>query len=343
MAHIKYVLLSILTFFTYAKAAQDLTHYIAGGETIINGSKAKVTSRSDSIIIGGAGGFHGYTPPSPKCTVLYINFSCSADAVEPNTMLTSFPSFPPTVQEIWLQGDARGYDTLVQNGAEFALPDPATETIVRFNLSNAPTTSPRSWFKTPSLAAGCWLCIEPFSQDPHIDNVLPINGAQPNKPSRVMIGSRVTPSVGFTVLLAGAVSPVYFQRHPNLPYHDSYLAPLTLQEETTFYGHVNGLSLDWVGDLPEMSDSSLIKFMLQTDIVNPTAEAGLAGFFIASNRVLQIYDANKTGLPLLKQTRGAGGASNIEVEVLDTPEHKKSPLSPVMIPQRLPITKFPTY
>lgn len=344
MACTKYIFLFILTLFSCAKAAEDLTHYVNGVESIINGSKSKYTQRLDNIIIGGPGGFSGYRAPSAKCKVLYINLSCSADTAQPN--ISQAPSsFPATVEQIFIQGDAAGYAALVQNGGEFALPDPAPGTIVRFNLTTAPTDSPLSWFKSPSLAASCWLCIEPNAQDPFIDTVLPINGsASSDKPSRVLIGSRVTPGVGFSDLLALApsIAPVWFQRHPDLTYHNSFLAPLTLQEETIFSGRVNGLSFDWIGTPGVESGGCAISFMQQSDIVNPTEAAGLAGFYIDSNRVLRVYDANKSILPGIKTIRGAGGYSNVEIEVVETTGHKKSALSPIMTTPSMPVVKMPT-
>lgn len=320
-----------LAMIIYSSVNAIVTRYDVGNENFTQ--RPKNTFRNDDIVISKNGGFIGYTEPSSKCKLLRIRFVKGNEPPTANITQTTHTSFPKTLKEIWFEGDATGYDELVKGGRQFAIPTPAENTLIRFNLTSAPATPPLAWFQS-DLPAGCWLSIEPGSVDPWVNGVLPLRGsADIHNPCRMLIGTRITPCIGFAALLASAptTSPLWIQRHPNLPYEISNHAVLALQEQTIFYGPVNGISMDWVGTPRLPGEDYCMHFMQQSDIVNPTESAGQAGFFIETHRLLRIYNANKTeGLPAIYSGRGAGGITNVDIE---TPTH-------IIPPLELPFASF---
>ncbi len=124
--HFKYILVIATTIGSYLGASTTL--YTPGSE-LANGT------RSDTIRIGSAGGFGGYTnPASNRCKTLYVTFSTSGTPAANITLTNAYngdgtiPHIPATVDDIWLQGDARGFDTLVSGGLKYALPTPNVKT-----------------------------------------------------------------------------------------------------------------------------------------------------------------------------------------------------------------------
>lgn len=330
MQHFKYLFVVAFAFYAHTNAT---TNYIIGTE-IPNG---KTTTRTDTIYVGNAGGFNGYEPPSTKCAVLHIKFASTINAAAANTSEALYSSLPVTVKEVWIEGDATGYNTLVSSGVDFALPTPAKNTLVRFFLTNAPAGSPLGWFRA-GLPEGCQLSIEPStstipSADPYIETVLPLLGGIYPRFPRVYIGATVRPGVGFSGLLASAAYPVVFQRHPNLASNLAYTAPLVLDEAVTFNGTVNGISLDWKGAVRGEDDLYQISFGEESWIEDPTTAAGQAGFNIAVGKTLKIYNSDKsTLLPPIYSMRAAGGA-NVEIDTENYP----------LAPQQLPVISFPKY
>ncbi len=276
--------------------------------------------RRDTIETGSAGGFAGFAVPDSACKELHISFMRSGTAAVANSILTNsytgsgaVPYLPTTVDDLWIEGDATDFDTLVSGGAQYGLPTPGVRTTIHFLLSAAPTTSPLTWFQS-ALPAGCRLVIEPGSADPFINTVLPLAGGH------IIIGAPVAPEAGFSALLAGMTSSCPIQRHPKVAVGDAASqALITLAEATRFPYAINGISL--TGDYATT-------FAATSDIVDPTADSASAGFTVDEHSVLTIlHSRGHTELPAISSYLVPGGTSNIVV-TMDASTVKLPKLSP---------------
>jgi len=292
---LKYFFLSISVFYACANAAST-TIYTVGEEQRVPGGKTVKYFRNDSILVGTAGGFDECTAPKSNCETLQITFEQSGSTPEANNMATGISSFPQTLKTIWIKGDATGFDALVSGGLQYALPTPAANTLIRFALTNAPTSAPLGWFQGP-LPVGCIVSIEPNSADPFINATFPANGGS------IFVGSRISPAPGFSALLAG--SKVVIQRHPNLSVALADTAPLVISEDTTFSGSVCGISMD---------GNYRSTFTKSSNIISPTAASGIGGYTIAANKNLQLYtpDSFRKPLPAINFKLSEGGTASIE-------------------------------
>ena len=303
----KYIFTAIAIVGSYLGAT---TAYIPGAED--PGSK----SRNDIVRMGAAGGFSGFTQPNATCKALCITFMQSGSPAAPNNVYTNSytgsgepPRLSNKIKDIWFEGDASGFNTLVSSGAAYALPTPAAGTTIHFSLTRAPAASPLSWFQGP-LLAGCRLVIEPESADPFINTVLPMAGGI------IVIGSNVSPAAGFSALLNSITAPCPIQRHPNVAAkHAHERAVLTLQEATIFPYAVNGLSLN--GAYP-------VTFSASADLVDPTSASTEAGYTIAAHRTVLLYGV-RAALPGIRSILEEGGTAAIKVVT-----------SPVSLPKLVP-------
>jgi hypothetical protein len=213
------------------------------------------------------------------------------------------PHLSSTIKDIWIEGNAHGFDILVEGGRQFALPTPAAHTTIHFLLTRAPRTSPLTWFQS-ALPEGCRLVVEPGSADPYVNTVLPLNGG------RIIIGAPVAPAIGFSSLLAGIQTAGYhcpIQRHPSIAAKNAYnKALITLSEPTIFPSPVNGISLS--GPYP-------VTFNATSDLVDPSADSADAGYTVAAHTTLSIDAARAAHatLPGIRSILKAGGTANIKV------------------------------
>ena len=296
ITHFKYIFTTIAIIGSYLGATT--TAYLPGDET------ATSKFRSDIIRIGAAGGFDGFTAPGRNCKALYITLVESGTAAQANNVHTNsytgsgeIPHLSSTIKDIWIEGDAHGFDTLVSGGAAYALFTPAAGTTVHFSLTRAPTDSPLSWFQGP-LLANCRLVIEPESADPFINTVLPMAGGN------IILGAAVSPEVGFSALLNTIPTPCLIQRHPRIAAKNAYnKAVMILSETTVFPSAVNGISL---------SGAYQVTFNATSDLVDPAADSADAGYTVAAHKTLSI-DAAHAPLPGIRSLLEAGGTANIKV------------------------------
>jgi hypothetical protein len=287
----KYILAIVTTIGSYIDAATD---YIPGSE-LANGT------RSDTIRVGSAGGFSGFTNPGKRIKTLYITFVESGSTPAANTSSYTGANLPTTVDDLWLEGDATDFATLVSDGTQYALPTPSINTTIHFLLSAAPSTSPLTWFKK-ALPAGCRLVIEPGSADPFINTVLPLAGGH------IIIGAPVAPAAGFSALLASMTASCPIQRHPEISAKKAYLhAVMTLEEITTFPYAVNGMSL--AGD-------NATTFSATSDIIDPTSDSANAGYTVA--KILTVV-GSYAALPGIRSILEAGGTANIKATTTVVP------------------------
>ncbi len=289
--------------------ATTIGSYLGAATTYIPGSELANGTRSDTIRIGSAGGFSGFTNPSRRIKTLYLTFVESGSTPAANTSGYTGTSLPTTVDDLWLEGDASDFATLVSGGAQYALPTPAINTTIHFLLSAAPTTSPLTWFKD-TLPSGCRLVIEPGSADPFINTVLPLAGGN------IIIGAPVAPAVGFSDLLASMTGSCPIQRHPNIAAKNAYsLAVMTLAEDTTFPYAVNGISL---------AGENTTTFGATSDILDPSSDSADAGYTVAAHKILTIVGSH-AALPGIRSVLEAGGTANIKVTTTIVPLPKLTP------------------
>ncbi len=300
--HFKYLFVAFSVIYACINAT---TRYDVGTEDVI--PKTKFYFRTDDISIGSAGGFQSYKAPSKKCQNLTIQL-VQGSSPAANITATGAISLPETLKILWIKGDARGFDTLVSSGRQYALPTPAAGTLIRFSLTHAPETSPLAWFQG-DLPNGCGVAIEPNSADPFINATFPKNGGT------IFIGSRITPAIGFSDLLGNANGTVNIQRHPDLNVKLAYRAPLTLLEPTTFPYAVEGTSMDWIGEAINPGDPCKVTFEKNASLVDPSEASGNAGYFVVAHRSLQLYAADPNERPLagIKSRWAAGGTSSTKV------------------------------
>ncbi|MEI7494023.1 MAG: hypothetical protein WCJ92_05445 [Alphaproteobacteria bacterium] len=273
--------------------APPVTTYFPGVE-LENGT------RHDTILVGGAGGFSGFTQPSSKIKALYIEFVQSGTTAVANTTHTytgggTVPHLPTTLQHLWIGGDALGFNTLMETDYTlFSLPTPAVGTIIHFALTRQPAARPAHWFQY-ILPAACKLVVEPASADPYILSAVPVSGGT------IVLGSNVTVQAGFNTELNSAVYPCTIQRHPNIAASDAHSkARLTISENTTFPWAVNGISLN-------AGESCASTFLANSDLVDPTAAAAVDLTAGSTDAIctLSLYAAS-ADLPTYTSTVSAG-------------------------------------
>ncbi len=213
--------------------------------------------RIDTIRLGSAGGFNGFVSPSASVKALYINLMPSGGTVESNTSRTfsaydgtgTMPYLPSTVKDVYIQGDATDWATLVLGNSAhtmygptlapsaYGLPTPASGTTVHFKLTHRPSVMPELWFQGDLLAKSR-VVIEPGYQDPYLATVLPKNGGN------IILGAPVETEAGFSTALNNCVGAVTIQRHPKVAITDAATeAVLTLGEDTVFPCSIYGISM----------------------------------------------------------------------------------------------------
>ena len=318
----KYILAITATIGSYLGAA---TTYIPGAE-LANGT------RSDIIRVGSAGGFSDFVNPSSAIKTLYITLMESGTGVEPNTTPTFssylgtgvIPHLPATLKDLYVMGNASDFMTLVLGDslhdayssayppAAYALPTPAANTTIHFLLSDAPVTAPEKWFQGP-LLSGSRLVVEPNSQDPFVNTVLPMSGG------KIIIGSPVAPEAGFSALLDSITGSCAIQRHPRVLATEAYAAALiTLEEATTFPFPVYGISL---------AGAFAVQFDATSNLIDPAPESTDAGYTVSANTILTLTHSQRD-LPEVNNTLAAGGTSKV---VISTSAVKLPTLVPTLI------------
>jgi hypothetical protein len=307
---------------TYYLVVNGGVPYVPPTVTVYNSGLATAYgNRHDTIVVGSAGGFEGFTVPDSSCKSLHITFMQSGTSAEQNYLLTNaytgtgeVPYLPHTINDLWLDGDPTGFDILVEGGRQFALPTPAAHTTIHFLLTRAPRTSPLTWFQS-ALPEGCRLVVEPGSADPYVNTVLPLNGG------RIIIGAPVAPAIGFSSLLAGIQTAGYhcpIQRHPSVVVGEAApKALITLAETTTFPDPVSGISL---------TGSYATRFNATSDLVDPDADSAEAGFTVGEGNILTIFRSRgHAPLPAISSYLVPGGTSNIVIALNAVALPKLSP------------------
>ncbi|MCE2717154.1 MAG: hypothetical protein ACK4V2_03930 [Pseudomonadota bacterium] len=232
---------------------QAATQYIVGQEFD--------SVRVDTVRVGTSGGFHGYQAPSAAIKTLIVNFVSSGGVAERNTIQTNaytgsgpVPYLPASVKQLYITGNASDYATLVLGNSDtlyaelkapcaYALITPAASTAVRFALQEAPSSSPATWFQSP-LLANCAVTVEPSSQDPWLEKVVPMNGGN------IIIGSPVAIGDDFSTQLSAVRGTLQISRHPSVT-----LAQASTQAVATLTGDlispypIYGISIDGAYDL----------------------------------------------------------------------------------------------
>lgn len=219
----------ILAFFFIIDACYATATYTDGLDNGIN------TTKNDVLLIGShTGSFAGYAAPSSAIKALVINFVQSGTAPG-GAITTAFPvsTFPSTLKDLWIEGDATGFDVLVNSVAGNALPTPPNNCTIHFNLTTAPASDPGYWFRAP-LGANCRIVVEPTSADPFLGSVL--TGLASS--NLLVLGKNVVFPAGLTSI------PFKIQRHPRITSMNAGAnARLTMSAATTFNAAVNGISI----------------------------------------------------------------------------------------------------
>lgn len=240
----------IFAFFFIINACYATTTYTDGLDNGIN------TTKNDAILIGShTGSFAGYAAPSATIKALVINFVQSG-TVPGGAIATAFPvsTFPNTLKDLWIEGDATGFDVLVNGIAGNALPTPPNNCTIHFNLTAAPASDPGHWFRAP-LGANCRIVVEPTSADPFLGGAL--TGLTSS--NLLVLGANVVLPAGLTNI------PFKIQRHPSITAMNAGArARLTMSAATTFNAAVNGISIGG-------AESSFAK---TSDIIDPDAGVG---------------------------------------------------------------------
>lgn len=307
----KLLLLAILALFTsHQKITAGATAY--SPEALIDGS----TARLDTIRVGTAGGFDGYTAPPASVTKLYITLVPSGGAVEANNVPT-FSSYdgttgaltylPSTVKDLYIIGDATDWATLVLGNsgfggypyspalpaAAYGLPTPSAGTTVHFQLTDSPSVEPNLWFQG-ELPSECRVSIEPNSQDPHLVTVLPVNGG------RVFIGSPIETQPGFSAALNAISQPTTFTRHPAIqPNQASTKAVINLGENTVFPSKVEGISFAGAYEIEFRAAVNPLNLGSTPSVflVDVAADTAAAGITVGENASVAVYASVPATIP----------------------------------------------
>lgn len=296
--------------------------------------------RFDTVRLGSAGGFHGFTRPSSSCEELYIDFICSNSQPDPNYIPTNSSYtgvgeppilLGPELKHLFIMGDLSFFNTAVLGNtisgsgniptlppAAYALPTPSAGTTIHFSLTKPPASNPLTWFQSP-LPELCTIVIELESADPYIDNLLPLNGGL------VIIGAPTKLPLNFFEKIENIPSLLRIQRHPQITVQQSYeKAILELQEPTIFLHGIFGVSLKG----PFSSE-----FRENSSLALPHADAAQAGFSIATNKIVTVYVENQEDLPRINSFASTGGANLL---ISTKTREEKLPIHTV-VPERPPL------
>jgi hypothetical protein len=236
-----------------------LSHGFGATTTYFPGLEEDCGERRDTISVGGAGHFNGYTPPSDKIKKLYINLVPAVAGVL-NNADTVYDTFPTAVKDLYITGDSRGYGTLV-NAANLGLPTPAPGTVLHFALKTSAIVT--NWFKA-SLPTTCPVIVEPGSADPFLV------GLQTTSLNSLILGISIILPVGITKVTS-------LKRHKSiLEASSSTNARLTISAATTFSGGIKGASLGGAFGVT-VGDNS--------EIVDPV---DITGYTVSPNKKLEI-------------------------------------------------------
>lgn len=197
------------------------TSYVCGSEDLVN------RTRHDTLSVGtAAGSLSGYTVPSSSITSLTIQFVGNIGGVESTTVLA--PTIPSTVTNLWLIGDATGYDTVTQGGnAALPLPTLGGKTTIHFALTTAPAAAAR-WFT--SLPTDCKILVEP-GVDPLLERIVSFSSTSITLKKSIDLGSAAT--ITPRVIKDSSIPAVLA----------ALSARITMGADTTFSGGVTGVSL----------------------------------------------------------------------------------------------------
>lgn len=236
-----------------------LSHGFGATTTYIPGLEEDCGERRDTISVGGAGHFNGYTPPSVKIKKLYINLVPAVPGVL-NAADTTYSTLPTTVKDLYITGDSSSYGALVTS-ANLGLPTPAPGTVLHFALTTSAIVT--NWFKAP-LPTTCPVIVEPGSQDPFLV------GLNTTSLYSLILGSSIT--------LPGGINKVgSLKRHKSiLETSSSTNARLTISGATTFSSGIQGASLGGAFGVT-VGDNS--------EIVDPV---NITGYTVSPNKKLEI-------------------------------------------------------
>lgn len=240
------------------------------------------TVRRDTVNIGGvAGDFAGYSVPGATVKTLYINLVRSEAGIA-NANPTGITSFPSTIKDIWITGNALSLNTVIGAAAR-ALPTPSDNTTIHFALTTAPAAAV-TWFQA-ALPSKCKIIIEKDSADPLLTNFLNTSF------DSLTVGSPIT--------LPGAITiRAKVSRLSTLSESDALTrALITMAGATTFSKATKGISL---------AGAFAATFSDSSELVDPAA--AVTGYTIAAGKELKLIGSNASArFPISTSiTRGAG-------------------------------------
>lgn len=200
--------------------AASPTLYVCGVEDIVN------RTRHDTLNVETeAGSLSAYTAPSTSITSLIIEFVGNVGLASSVLTTTTIPS---TIKDVWLIGNALGYDTVTNGGfATLPLPVLGGATTIHFALTSAPETAAR-WFT--SLPTDCKILVEP-GVDPLLERILGFSSASITLKRSINSGSAVT--IASRVIKDSSIPAVLAASN----------ARITMGANTTFSNGLTGASL----------------------------------------------------------------------------------------------------
>ncbi len=212
---------------------------ISPGTTYIPGTDENNSAipRQDVISIGGSGGFSAYAAPLANTRTLSITLTQTGIPGISNSIACSAATFPNTLKELRLCGDATYFDLVCGTGS--GLPTPPANCNIRFMLTTGPT-NPCSWFQS-AIPASCCVYIQPGSADPMLTTgILDV-------PCNLNIGNALSSTSGGLnngvnggISIPAAISTV----NSIISVKNSSAHPiLTLNANTIFANAVHGVSL----------------------------------------------------------------------------------------------------
>ncbi len=224
--------------------------------------------RYDTIRIGTSGGFSGYVAPLPKTSKIVLSLQPIAGATfGANSTIMTVAAFPNTIRELWITGDATGFDVACASGLGLQLPTPPKNCDVRFDLKAGPASTCK-WFQgTPS---NCHVYVEPNCVDPMICGLLQTL----DRSNRLIAGSSI--SLGTNTFVSCNI-----QRHPKIPVTSAYSrALLTIGANIIFQAAINGMSL---------TGPYVATFNQNSDLVDPNPGAIPVNYIVAEDKTLTLY------------------------------------------------------
>jgi hypothetical protein len=256
------------------------TSYVCGSEDLVN------RTRHDTLSVGtAAGSLSGYTAPSSSITSLTIQFVGDI-GVESTAALA--PTIPSTVTNLWLIGDATGYDTVTQGGnAALPLPTLGGKTTIHFALTTAPAAAAR-WFT--SLPTDCKILVEP-GVDPLLERIVSFSSASITLKRSIDLGSAAT--ITPRVIKDSSIPAVLA----------ALSARITMGADTTFSGGVTGVSL---------SGAHVATLNGSSEVVDPN---NISGYTLAAGIDLTVIATAAGTSPFnLGTTTLATGASITQIQ-----------------------------